>query len=293
MATMLPYVWVQLKRLLIFALGIILAWFTAFGFFPAVDKRLPFLVALLVTYCFLAYVGIPALLRIRHLTHPPRHVPTRAITRDGWALDPINLAVLAKNEKEFIWAMEKAGWRVADPPTLFNTIHFCWAFVLNRPYPTAPFSSLYVFGRKQDIGFQIPLADSPRHRHHVRFWRVGSTVLEDEHEHQNFWRKLLKKFLRKEKQVWVGAAILDHGINVRRRNLQITHRVHGNTVLERDYVVESLQKANVLKDTATIKAGEPLRSRHQSFGETIISDGNVKLCELKRQFLPPIHPLED
>jgi hypothetical protein len=28
------------------------------------------------------------------------------------------------------------------------------AFVLNQPYPTAPFSTLYLFGRGQDIGFQ-------------------------------------------------------------------------------------------------------------------------------------------
>jgi hypothetical protein len=28
------------------------------------------------------------------------------------------------------------------------------AFVLNEPYPTAQFSTLYLFGRGQDIGFQ-------------------------------------------------------------------------------------------------------------------------------------------
>jgi hypothetical protein len=48
------------------------------------------------------------------------------------------------------------------------------AFVLNSPYPTAPFSTLYLFGRGQDIGFQKAIDNSPRNRHHVRFWALGT-----------------------------------------------------------------------------------------------------------------------
>ncbi|WP_342021788.1 LssY C-terminal domain-containing protein [Methyloceanibacter marginalis] len=33
-------------------------------------------------------------------------------------------------------------------------------FVLNQPYPTAPFSTLFLFGRGQDIGFQKAIGDS-------------------------------------------------------------------------------------------------------------------------------------
>ncbi|HSE61584.1 MAG TPA: LssY C-terminal domain-containing protein [Candidatus Saccharimonadales bacterium] len=288
---MLTYSLVQLKRLIVLVLVIGLAWFTWFKFFPVVDSQLPFLVAILVTYAFLAYFAIPALLRIRHLIQPPTHVPTRTIAGDGWAVDAINLVMLAKNEKEFIWAMQKAGWSVADPYTFRTMLKMIWAVVLNRPYPTAPFGNYYVFGRKQDLGFQIPVGNSPRHRHHIRFWRLGTTLLEDEHEHHGFWRKLLRRFIQKEKEVWVGAAILDHGLSVRTRNLQIDHGIQGDTTVERDFVVSTLRQAGVLRDALTIKAGEPLRTRHQGFGETIIADGYVKLCEIKRQFLaPPAEP---
>jgi hypothetical protein len=44
------------------------------------------------------------------------------------------------------------------------------AFLLNSSYPSAPFSALYLFGRGQDIGFQQAINNSPRKRHHVRFW---------------------------------------------------------------------------------------------------------------------------
>jgi hypothetical protein len=280
---MLNYGFVQLKRLLVLLLVIGLAWFTFFKFFPALDSQLPFLVALLITYGFLAYIGIPALLRVRHLIQPPTHVPTRTIAGDGWALDPINLVVVAKNERQFVACMQKAGWVQPDPLNLKSCFKMIGATVLHRSYPAAPFSSTYVFGRKQDLAFQIQINGSPKNRHHVRFWRLGSNILEVEHEHHGFWRTLLKSFMSKEKQIWVGAASLETGINLTRRTLQVTHRQHGNTDTERDFLVKTLAAANVLKDTLGIKAGEPLRTRYQGFRETIIADGYIKLCEIKRR----------
>lgn len=275
------------KRLLVLFLIAALAWFTVFKFFPAVDARLPWLVALLITYGFLAYVAIPALLRVRHLLTPPTHVPTRTIAGDGWAVDPINLVVIAKNEKEFTWALQKAGWHLADPVKFKTVMRMLYALLFKQPYPNAPFGTYYVFGRRQDLGFQIPLNGSPRHRHHIRFWRLGTTILEEDHEHHGFWRKLLKPFLVKEKEVWVGAAIMDYGLVMRARNLQLDHRVEPDTAHEREFVVDTLKQAKVLKDAINIKAGQPLRTRHQGFGEEIIADGYVKLCELKRQFIAP------
>lgn len=281
------FIILAIKRLTVLSLGILLAWFTVFEVFPFIDAQVPWAIAILATYCLVAYLGLPALLRVWQLLHRPTHVPTRTIAKDGWAVDAINLVMLAHSEKEFIWAMQKAGWIKADDPTLLNRLRFAWAFVFNRPYPSAPFGNYYVFGRKQDVGFQIPLAGSARHRHHVRFWRLGTTLLEDEHEHYGFWRKLLNKFIRKEKQIWVGAAILDRGLNVRWRNLQLDHGIESNTMLERDFLIGTLKDAGILKEAVGIKAGEPLHTRHQGLGETIIADGYVKLCVLKRQFLPP------
>lgn len=284
---MLSRAFVLLKRILVLALIVGLAWFTLFKFFPWVDAKLPFLLALIVTYAFLAYGALPALLRVRHLIQPPTHVPTRTIASDGWAVDAINIVILARNERDFTWAMQKAGWLKADPLTLKSRIKMVAAVLLNRPYPTAPFGSYYVFGRKQDLGFQIPVGNSPRHRHHVRFWRLGSTILDDEHEHRGFWLNLLRRFLNKKKEIWVGAAILDAGLNLRFRNLQIDHGIEDDTTIERDFLVRTLKDAGVLKDKINIKAGEPLHTRHQGFGEEIIADGYVTLCELKRQILPP------
>lgn len=274
------------KRLLIATLVVALSWFTFFAVFPFVDDRAPVTVAIILTYLFLAYVGLPALLRVYHTLHKPTHVPTRTHAADGWAVDAVNVVIVAGDTKDFIWAMQKAGWYQADPRTPKTLIKMITAVVFNRPYHNAPFGNYYVFGRKQDLGFQIPVGNSPRHRHHVRFWQLGNT--EEDHEHLGFWNRLLKKFLHPKKQIWVGAAILDSGVNLRWRNLQIDHGIEGDTAIERKFLVDSLKNAGVLKDCLSIKAGEPLHTRHQGFGETIIADGFVALCEVKHQVLPPI-----
>ena len=61
----------------------------------------------------------------------------------------------------------------ADRLGLASSWRMVRAFVFNSPYPTAPFSTLYLFGRGQDIGFQKAIDNSPRKRHHIRFWALS------------------------------------------------------------------------------------------------------------------------
>jgi hypothetical protein len=273
------------KRLFVLILGLTLAWLVAFELFPWIDNRLPLVLSVLATYCLVAYIGLPALVRVWQTLHKPTHVPTRSIEHDGWAADPINIVVLARNQREFVAAMKEAGWNMADPPTVKNVIRMVLSIIFIRPYPTAPFENNYVFGRRQDLGFQIPVGKSPRKRHHVRFWQLGTVIIDGEHEHYSFWRTLLKRFLGKNKKIWIGAAVFDWGINAKKRNLQLGHGVDGNTVAERDFLVQTLQDASMLKQVASVKAGDPLRAKHHRFGELIITDGHVKICELKHRLI--------
>jgi hypothetical protein len=270
-----------IKRLAVFAFGLFLAWLTIFTVFPLVDNWTPLAITFLITYCFVAYAGLPALHRFSQLLYKPTHVPTRTHSSDGWALDPINLVVLANNEQEFVQAMHKAGWVGADPLNMRSSLKMISSVIFKRSYPTAPFSNTYAFGRKQNLCFQIQLGGSPRDRHHVRFWRLGTTILQDDHEHQGFWHKLLTRFIDRKKVIWVGAASLELGVNLSRHTLQIVHRQEGNTDTERDFLVESLKNVDALKDVIGIKASEPLHTHYQGFREKIIADGYVTLCEIK------------
>lgn len=289
---MVPFFILVLRRLGILIAVVALAYFTAFQLFPFFDRRIPALWAALVTYSIMAYIGIPAAIRGLRFIYKPNHVPLFTTTGDGWASDPVNIAVLAHSEKDFIWAMQKAGWYTADKNTWKNGLREGLALFFDRPYLNAPFSRLYLFGRSQDLGFQIPVGNSPRHRHHVRFWRVDARNNPEEqpkwNEHQGFWRTLFKRFMRRKYSLWVGAAIYDSGpVAIRWRNGQITHQIHPDANFERNFIIESLERAGVLRSLTDIKAGEPYRGRGQAVGVTVISDGFVKLCELKHQVMPP------
>jgi hypothetical protein len=179
--------------------------------------------------------------------------------------------------------MEQAGWTVADKVTPRTMLQMGWAMFFDRPYPTAPFSSLYLFGRSQDIGFQIQTGNSPRHRHHVRFWQLQPDP-EREDEHLTFWQDIFRIFnSRKKQQIWIGTATHDIGpFALRMRTLQVTHQIDKETTRERDFLIESLEHANTIKRHEVIPAGEPIKFRGQTFGVNIVTDGTLHVVELKK-----------
>src|SRR6202007_1806045 len=99
------------------------------------------------------------------------------VTGDGLPGDPVNLALIGTFQ-QLRSGFAAAGWSEADRLGVATSWHMVQAFVFNSPYPTAPFSTLYLFGRGQDIGFQKAIDNTPRKRHHVRFWALSLTRAE-------------------------------------------------------------------------------------------------------------------
>jgi hypothetical protein len=271
----------SLWRLLVLALGVALA-YGAFIAVPFLDRRLPFFIALLVVYIGVAYFALPAIIRFWRVLIKPDHIPLYATTADGWPSDPVNIAIVAKSKRHFIRTMKKAGWYTADKATLRNSIREAYAVLFNQPYPNAPFSHLYLFNRTFDIGFQIPYGQnkSPRHRHHIRFWELIDR--KEDHGHFSFWARRFRRFIGKGKTIWIGAAIDDVGVyGLRWYNLQITHNTHPLHHQERDFVIKTLHDSDAVENTSEIKAGEPFEIHSQQIGNTFISDGKIRIVELK------------
>lgn len=276
--TFLRWLW----RLAVGAVAVGLAWVTFFLAYPYLDAHLPLLFVLAILYVWIAYVGIPLLVRLWHVVLRPRHLPLYVTSGDGWSSDPVNLAIVCRSQKELVATMTKAGWFVADQGSIRTNLRMAWAIVFHQPYPTAPFSRLYLFGRQHDIGFQIPTKGSPRHRHHVRFWQLHPD--QPPHDHHTFWQKIFVPFQHREKQIWIGAATHDIGpFAIRVRTLQITHKIDAQTNHERDFVIKTLHSTDAVRRQETILAGEPLRFRGQTFGVNIVTDGTLQVLELKRQ----------
>ncbi|ODA66132.1 hypothetical protein A7A08_02985 [Methyloligella halotolerans] len=147
-----------LQRIAIFGLGALTVWMIVYVFNWA-DSDLPTVLALAITYGLGAYVILPYAVRMGLKIQLRKHVPRYTVTGDGLPGDPVNLALIG-TEDELRAAFGAAGWHTADPLGLTSSLHMAQAFLLNRPYPTAPFSTLYLFGRGQDLGFQKPIGDS-------------------------------------------------------------------------------------------------------------------------------------
>ena len=272
-----------LWRLFVGVVAAALAYETVFLFYPYLRHHMPFIIDIMLLYVLIAYFGIPFLVRLWHLVLKPRHLPLYATSRDGWSSDPVNVAIVCKSQKQLEQAMKKAGWHIADKSTPRNALKFAYAMAFKHSYPTAPFSQLYLFGRRQDIGFQIQTGNppTPRHRHHIRFWQLLPDDRERPNQHITFWQNIFQLFSTRERQIWIGTATHDVGpFALRVRTLQLTHQIDEHTDRERDFVINTLKENSLIHRDETIPAGSPIKFRGQTFGVNIVTDGTLKVIEL-------------
>ncbi|MFM8414946.1 MAG: LssY C-terminal domain-containing protein [Planctomycetota bacterium] len=160
--------------------------------------------------------GHPALAR------SPRHTTTAR----GHQGDAVNVAFIG-TEQDLHRALAAAGWYAADPITLKTSIRIAADCVLRKPYPHAPVSDLYLWGRTQDAAFEQPVGDSPAQRHHVRFWR--SRELDDQ-----------------GRPLWLGAATFDERVELSRTTGGITHKIGPDIDRERNKLVADALAASAL-----------------------------------------------
>lgn len=259
--------------------GIAIAYLSVRDIFPYFDRRLPLAFAILVTYALAAYVLIPALIRLVRIIHPPDHLPLYCVTPDGFASDPVNIGILA-NRHQLIASMEQAGWYVADPHTPRYVIRHILSTVYGWSYPNGPVSNLYLFGRRQDIAFEIPIDGTPGSRHHVRFW---ATTYEDNRPlsfRSIHWHHR-QAHVQDDNLLWVGAASLDIGIGFIRHNMQITHMIDPDTNQERELIVQQLWSQKLIKKAKTVELGQPYSLINRVINGYLDTDGKMTIISLR------------
>ena len=265
----------SLQRLLVLGLGVFTVWFVVFVVFEDADHRLPWVLALGLTYGIAAYLILPRVVRLGlRILHRGR-VPSFTTTGDGLPGDPVNVALVGTLQ-QLRAAFGTLGWSEADQLGMASSWGMVRAFVLNSPYPTAPFSTLYLFGRGQDIGFQKAIDDSPRKRHHVRFWGLSLVRAEDTWGSASFWLNTARP-QNDERVLWVGAGTRDTGLSFTRLTFQITHATNSDTNVERNFIIEQLEKARTIDAVKVYQAGQRLPTEHVNHYTT---DGKVTLASL-------------
>jgi len=270
------------KRFAVLIPGVIIAYLSVTHIFPYFDRRLPLGAAIFFTYVLGAYVLVPGVIRLWRIFRPADHLPLYCVTPDGFASDPLNVGIIG-TRRELISSLEKAGWHVADPHRLRYMIREVLSTIYGWYYPNAPVSSLYLFGRKQDIAFQIPLKGvQGGGRHHVRFWATTYGSKQRLDIHAIDWQHRKSKVYRNN-LLWVGAASLDVGVSFIRHNLQLTHMIDPDTDKERELIVRQLKDKGLVADTQDIKLGEPYKVINRVIRGSLHTDGRMKVVTLKKK----------
>ena len=116
--------------------------------------------------------------------------------------------------------------------------------MFKRSDEDAPVSSLYLFGRKEDLAFEQQVDGNPRHRHHVRFWQT--TKVDDD-----------------GRPIWVGSAVYDQHVGLSRTTGQITHVTAANVDAERDYLFQCLEKTGDLAEQYAVDDFHKIKRRQE------------------------------
>src|SRR5215831_8783517 len=186
-------------------------------------RRFRLAAIILLLYLLAAYVLIPLVWKRQVRRHPELFdAPRVTHTSSGIPGDPVNVALLGP-ESDVIRALLAAKWHPADPLTFRSSVRIAVDSVFRRPDVDAPVSTLELFGRKQDLAFELPVGNSPRQRHHVRFWK---------------WDRL-----HDGREVWFGAATFDERVGLSHTTGQVTHHIGPDIDAERDRILSGLQLA--------------------------------------------------
>jgi LssY C-terminus len=231
------------------------------------------IMALGVLYAILAYLVLPAV-----WTHHERQpgLANRSmltVTRQGILGDPINVGFVGDRE-DIIRAMHDAGWSAANDVTLRSSIAIVGSVLLDRPYKTAPVSTLYYEGRPEDFAYEKLDGLSPARRHHVRLWQVLDVGLEG-------------------RPIWLGASTFDRGVGLSHYTGQVTHHIAPDIDRERGFLMNDLINAGLVETQYELSGVGPTLIGRNGEGDRYQTDGEIWIAQLtvkgqKRSELPVI-----
>ena len=143
--------------------------------------------------------------------------------------DPLNLVIIGE-PKDIYYAVIRAAWDETEVVTAASGFKTMMSFISGGEYRYSPVSSLYVFGRRQDIALQR-IRSNIHERNHFRLWRVPMTF--------------------EGKPVWIGQISRDIGVRFTRKTIT-THKIDPDVDETREFLVENLAYNQVLAKLAYV-----------------------------------------
>lgn len=213
-------------------------------------------------WLLVAYFVLPRLHRFLAKIYLPNYFIGRTKSGDGLYADPINVAVVG-HASDIHKAMRRAGWTKAEHLNYKSSIKMIRASIRKKSYPSAPVSSLFLFGNKQNFAYQQEVNGNPRIRHHVRFWKTP----------RGWWLP------GGYKADWLAAATFDRRVGLSLYTGQITHKIAENIDEERDHLINTLKHNNKIKVDNVKHFSSSYHDRNGG-GDKIKTDGSVPFVYL-------------
>ena len=175
--------------------------------------------------------------------------------------DMVNFVIVG-SEQQMQSAFEAAGWRLADQSVEEAVVNVVLVTYQKKDYLQMPMSTLYLFNRAQDFGYEQAEAYSVvASRHHFRLWKAPFT-----------WNGQL---------VWVGAGTHDIGFEKDQRNGKVTHKIDPAVDGERDYISETLGRTGKIKSMNYHLPPNPIYDARNATGAPYRSDGRLLVIFLQ------------
>jgi len=175
--------------------------------------------------------------------------------------DMVNF-VLVGSEQQVKDALDAASWHIADIDNKEAVLKAVLETYQKKDYLQMPMSQLYLFGRKQDYGYELAQAYSVvASRHHFRIWKAPVT-----------WNG---------QTMWAGAGTHDIGFEKDQRNGKVTHKIDPAVDGERDNIGQTLQTSGKVKSLSYYLPPDPVQGAKNATGGGYHSDGRILVVVLQ------------
>jgi len=197
-------------------------------------------------------------------------LPSCAMDADGQREgDPLNF-VLVGESADVLNSLSRSGWSFTHRIDFRTVRREVGAAIGGTPYLVAPVSSLYVFGRKQDVALQRARR-SIAQRNHLRLW--------------------LAPYRFENRPVWIGQISRDIGVKVTPKSPTLTtHVIDPQVDATREYLLHSLIAEGFVDRFGFVKgsaAGTTSKPRFNLTGDPYHSDGMRLVVILSPEPVPP------
>lgn len=188
-------------------------------------------------------------------------IPRRVTDKAGNLGDMVNFALVG-TEAQVKADFAKAAWFPTDANPKAALLHGLLETLSQQSYMAVPMSTLYLFGRPQDMAYArgeaIKVAAT---RNHLRLWKTTETV--------------------DGSPLWVGSSTHDNGFEKDQRTGGITHHIDPDIDQERDFILSSFIQAGAVKAAAYVRPTNPVGDARTATGGSFNTDGRIVVIRLR------------